>query len=98
MVVVASFNSWQYLRRFFIAVSQVEHGVLHLLDEDNPRITVLVDCEGLSPYKIPMQTMRSCFSILQDHYPGRLDTLFVLRLPAVVRVIALALIQVIRSH
>ncbi|KAI4385541.1 hypothetical protein MLD38_003555 [Melastoma candidum] len=77
-------------------ISQVEHGVLHLLDEDNPRITVLVDCEGLAPYKIPMQTMRSCFSILQDHYPGRLGTLFVLRLPAVLRVIAQALLQVLK--
>ena len=76
------------------AVSQVEYGVLHLVDADNPQITVLVDCIGLSPLRVPMQMMRSCFSLLQDHFPNRLGCLFVIRLPAVVRVIAQTLIQV----
>lgn len=79
------------------AVSQVEHGVLRLVDAKNNQITVLVDCEGIPPYRIPLQMMRSCFSLLQDHYPNRLGCLFVVRLPPVVRVIAQALIQVRKS-
>lgn len=76
------------------AVSQVEHGIMHLVSPENPEVTVLVDCEGLSPFKIPMQVMRSCSSLLQDHYPNRLGCLFVIRLPPVVRVIAQTFIQV----
>lgn len=78
----------------FTSVSQVEYGVLNLVDADNPQITVLVDCERLSPLKIPMKMMRSCSSVLQDHFPNRLGCLFVIRLPAVVRVIAQTFIQV----
>lgn len=77
-------------------VSQVEQGVLHLVNEENPRITVLVDCEGLSPLKFPMQMMRSCSTLVQDHYPDRLGTLFVIRLPSVVRVIAQTFFQVLK--
>ena len=77
-----------------IIVSQVEHGILHLLDAENPEITVLVDCEGLSPFRLPMQIMRTCSSLLQDHFPNRLGCLFVIRLPPVVRVIAQTFIQV----
>ncbi|CAK8576030.1 unnamed protein product [Lathyrus sativus] len=77
-------------------VSQVEYGVLHLVDRDNPQITVLVDCEGLSPLRIPMQILRSCAYILQDHFPNRLGCLFVIRLPAIARVIAQTFIQVIK--
>ncbi|XP_057956081.1 uncharacterized protein LOC131149553 [Malania oleifera] len=77
-------------------VSQIDHGVLHLVDAENPQITVLVDCEGLSPLKIPMQMMRSCSALLQDHFPNRLGCLFVIRLPPVVRVIAQTFIQVLK--
>jgi hypothetical protein len=77
-------------------ISQVEHGVLNLIDHENPRITVLVDCEGLSPLKIPMQMMRSCSSLLQDHFPDRLGCLFVIRLPPVARVIAQTFTQVLK--
>lgn len=70
-----------------ISVSQVEYGVLHLVDGDNPQITVLVDCEGLSPLRIPMQIMRSCSSLLQDHFPNHLGCLFVIRLQAAVHAI-----------
>ncbi|OMO91285.1 hypothetical protein COLO4_18478 [Corchorus olitorius] len=77
-------------------ISQVEHGVMHLVSPENPEVTVLVDCEGLSPFKIPMQVMRSCSSLLQDHYPNRLGCLFVIRLPPVVRVIAQTFIQVLK--
>ncbi|KAM7496569.1 hypothetical protein LguiA_020983 [Lonicera macranthoides] len=77
-------------------VSQVEHGVLHLVDSENPQITVLVDCEGLSPLRIPMQIVRSCSSLLQDNFPDRLGCLFVIRLPPVVRVLAQTFIQVLK--
>ncbi|KAA8549245.1 hypothetical protein F0562_000929 [Nyssa sinensis] len=77
-------------------VSQVEHGILHLVDSENLQITVLVDCEGLTPLKIPMQMLRSCSALLQDHFPDRLGSLFVIRLPPVVRVIAQTFIQVVK--
>ncbi|CAI8616553.1 unnamed protein product [Vicia faba] len=77
-------------------VSQVEYGVLHLVDKDNPQITVLVDCEGLSPLRIPMQILRSCSNILQDHFPNRLGCLFVIRLPKIVRVIFHTFLQVVK--
>lgn len=77
-------------------ISQVEYGVLHFVDRENPQITVLVDCEGLSPLRIPMQILRSCSSILQDHFPNRLGCLFVIRLPAIARVIAQTFLQVLK--
>ncbi|GMI97088.1 hypothetical protein like AT3G46450 [Hibiscus trionum] len=77
-------------------VSQVEHGVMHLVNPENPEVTVLVDCEGLSPFRFPMQIMRSCSSLLQHHYPNCLGCLFVIRLPPVVRVIAQTFIQVLK--
>ncbi|XWS53150.1 hypothetical protein CRYUN_Cryun11dG0133000 [Craigia yunnanensis] len=77
-------------------ISQVEHGVMHLVSPENPEVTVLVDCEGLSPFRIPMQIMRSCSSLLQDHYPNRLGCLFVIRLPPVIRVIAQTFFQVLK--
>lgn len=77
-----------------ITVSQVEHGVLQLVDNENPQITVLVDCEGLSPLRVPMQILRSCSCLLQDHFPKRLGCLFVIKLPPVARVIAQTFIQV----
>ncbi|KAM7279807.1 hypothetical protein ACFE04_006941 [Oxalis oulophora] len=77
-------------------ISQIEHGVLHLVNQENPRITVIVDCEGLSPLKIPMQMMRSCSSLLQDNFPDRLGSLFVIRLPPVARVIAQTFTQVLK--
>ncbi|CAH8371339.1 unnamed protein product [Eruca vesicaria subsp. sativa] len=60
-------------------ISQVEHGLLHLLNPENSELTVLVDCEGLSPLRIPMQMLRSCSSVLQDHFPNRLGCLFIIR-------------------
>lgn len=41
-----------------------------------------------------MQMLRSCSSILQDHFPNRLGCLFIIRLPPVVRVISQTFIQV----
>ncbi|CAA0838247.1 SEC14 cytosolic factor family protein / phosphoglyceride transfer family protein [Striga hermonthica] len=77
-------------------VSQVELGVLQLLDGDNPQITVLVDCQGLSSLRLPMQTVRYCCNILQSHFPNVLGCLIVIRLPSVVRVIAQTFIQVLK--
>ncbi|KAK1409482.1 hypothetical protein QVD17_36008 [Tagetes erecta] len=76
-------------------VSQVEYGVLNLLDAEHPQITVLMDCEGLSCFGIPVKTIRSCAVLLQDHYPERLGCLLVVRLPPVVRVISQTLFQVL---
>ncbi|CAN4100947.1 unnamed protein product [Withania somnifera] len=77
-------------------VSQVEQGVLHLVDPRNSQITVLVDCEGLSPLRLPMQMLRSCSTLLQDHFPNRLGCLFVIRLPPIVRVVAQTFVQVFK--
>ncbi|KAL2518460.1 SEC14 cytosolic factor family protein/phosphoglyceride transfer family protein [Abeliophyllum distichum] len=77
-------------------VSQVEHGVLHLVDGKNPQITVLLDCHGLSPLRFPMQMLRYCCNILQDNFPNLLGCLFIIRLPPVVRVIAQTFIQVLK--
>eukprot|EP00262_Sarcandra_glabra_P017111 TRINITY_DN5761_c0_g1_i2.p1 TRINITY_DN5761_c0_g1~~TRINITY_DN5761_c0_g1_i2.p1 ORF type:complete len:348 (-),score=52.04 TRINITY_DN5761_c0_g1_i2:394-1389(-) len=77
-------------------VSQVEHGVLHLVNVEDPQITVLMDCEGVSSFRFPMQIMRSCSSLVQDHYPNRLGSLFVIRLPPVLQVIAQTFIQVLK--
>ncbi|XP_074329265.1 uncharacterized protein LOC141666917 [Apium graveolens] len=77
-------------------VSQVEFGVLHLVDYQNPQITVLVDCEGLTSLGFPMQMMRSCSTLLQDNFPNRLGCLLVIRLPPVARVIAQTVIQVLK--
>ncbi|XP_017423237.1 uncharacterized protein LOC108332471 isoform X2 [Vigna angularis] len=85
---------WEDRPRFAQAViSQVEYGVLHLVDADNPQITVLVDCDGLSPVRIPMQMTRSCSSLLLDHFPNRLGCMFVIRLPTSAHVIAQSFIQ-----
>ncbi|CAN4098857.1 unnamed protein product [Withania somnifera] len=81
-----------------LALSQVEQGVLHLVDQQNSQITVLVDCEGLSPLRLPMQMLRSCSTLLQDHFPNRLGCLFVVRLPPIVRVVAQTFVQVLSEH
>ncbi|KAI3937913.1 hypothetical protein MKX01_027840 [Papaver californicum] len=77
-------------------VSQIEHEVLHLINLEDRQITVILDCEGLSPFKFPMQMMRSCSTLMQDHYPNRLGCLFVIWLPPVVRVFAQTFIQKLR--
>ncbi|XP_062084921.1 uncharacterized protein LOC133791052 [Humulus lupulus] len=77
-------------------ISSVERGVLHLVDAEMGEITVLVDCKGLSPLKIPMQVIRTCSSFLQDHFPNRLGCLFVVQLPPVLRVIAQTFIKMLK--
>ncbi|KAF9596293.1 hypothetical protein IFM89_008819 [Coptis chinensis] len=77
-------------------VSQIEQGVLHLVNSEVPQVTVLMDCEGLTPFNFPMQILRSCSSLVQDHYPNRLGCLFIIRLAPVVRVVAQTFIQVLK--
>eukprot|EP01018_Ginkgo_biloba_P034013 Gb_41254 [translate_table: standard] len=77
-------------------VSQVEYGVLHLINVEDPRITVLMDCEGISAFGFPVQMMKSCAVLVQEHYPTRLASLFVVNLSPVLRVIAQAIIQVLK--
>lgn len=76
-------------------VSQIDHGIIHLTNEEDPRITVLLDCHGISPFRFPMQMMRSFVTIVQENYPNRLGVLFVVRLPPVVRVIAQTFLQLL---
>ncbi|KAJ1292958.1 hypothetical protein BS78_01G030900 [Paspalum vaginatum] len=76
-------------------VSQIDHGVENLTNGEDPRITVLLDCHGISPFRFPMQMMRSFITVVQENYPNRLGVLFVVRLPPVVRVIAQTFIQVL---
>jgi hypothetical protein len=79
---------------FFKSVSQIDHGVVNLINEEDSRITVLLDCHGISPFRFPMQMMRSFITVVQENYPNRLGVLFVIRLPPVVRVIAQTFLQV----
>jgi hypothetical protein len=78
----------------FIPVSQIDHGVVNLTNKEDSRITVLLDCHGISPFRFPMQMMRSFVTVAQENYPNRLGVLFVVRLPPVVRVIAQTFLQV----
>ncbi|GAB2274336.1 hypothetical protein Dimus_009101 [Dionaea muscipula] len=77
-------------------VSQMEYGILHLVEEANPQIAVLLDCERLTPLRLPLQMMRSCSVLLQDHFPNRLGCLLVIRLPPIVRVMAQTFIQILK--
>eukprot|EP00250_Pteridium_aquilinum_P013729 c21536_g1_i1 orf=76-1539(-) len=83
--------------RFAQAVlSQVEYGVTHLLQEEDPRITVVIDCEGTPALGFPINMLKSCSARVQENYPTRLAALFVVNLPPVVRVIAQTIIQVLK--
>ncbi|KAH9627527.1 hypothetical protein KSS87_016241 [Heliosperma pusillum] len=77
-------------------VSQMDHGIMHLADHRNPQILVLVDCESLSPFKLPFQMIRSCSLLFQDHYPNCLGGLFVIRLPPVLRVMVQTFMKVLK--
>lgn len=79
-----------------VVVSQIEYAILHLVPAEDPLVTVLMDCEGLTPFRFPLQMMRSCAVLLQDYYPNRLAALFVVRLPPMARMIAMTLFQVLR--
>ncbi|CAH9097523.1 unnamed protein product [Cuscuta europaea] len=87
-------------RDFFgkVIVSQIEHGVVSFVNIEHPQIVVLMDCDGLSPLGFPIQMMRSCATLLQDHYPNHLYVLMVIRIPRVAHVIMQTLLQVETSH
>ncbi|XP_060212652.1 uncharacterized protein LOC132640187 [Lycium barbarum] len=77
-------------------VSQIEHGILRLVNVEHPQITVLMDCEGLSPFGFPINMMRSCAVLLQDHYPNRLSSLIIVRLPQVAQFLMQTFLQVLK--
>lgn len=89
--------NWHLLFYFHLssfAVSQVEYGIMTLVNKDDPRISVVLDCERISTLRFPMKMMKYCSTLMQDHYPNRLASLTVIRLPPVVRVLAQTFIQV----
>jgi hypothetical protein len=84
-------------RRPFLAtvvVSQIEQMIGKLVV--NSQIMVLMDCEGLPPLGFPIHMMRSCATLLQDHYPRRLGCLMIIRLPVLARFISKALYGVLK--
>eukprot|EP01018_Ginkgo_biloba_P011483 Gb_23883 [translate_table: standard] len=76
-------------------VSQVEYGVLHFLYSGDSRITVIIDCEKTFAFGFPMQMVKSCIVVVQQHFPARLASLFVMNLPPIMRIITKAFIQVL---
>jgi hypothetical protein len=72
----------------------MEYGVLNLLNEEDPRITVIMDCKGTTAIGFPVSMMKTCAKLVQDNYPTRLAALFAVNLPPVVRVVANAITQV----
>lgn len=77
-----------------VAVSQVEYGVQNLLSSEDPRLTVVMDCRGTSVLGFPVQMLKSCVALVQEHYPMRLASFFLINAPPLVRVVANAIIQV----
>ncbi|KAH7446397.1 hypothetical protein KP509_01G053900 [Ceratopteris richardii] len=85
--------------RFAQAIlSQVEYGITHLLHEEDPRITVIIDCEGTPALGFPINMLKSCSDRVQDNYPTRLAALFVVNLPPVVRLLTQTIIQVLKPN
>ncbi|KAJ3669461.1 hypothetical protein LUZ60_011411 [Juncus effusus] len=78
-------------------VSQIEHGITCLVNQEDPRITVLMDCKGISPFRFPMQMLRYVTMLVQENYPNRLGQLVVVRLPPIMRVITQTFIQVLKA-
>lgn len=79
-----------------VIVSQIEHGIVSFVDMEHPQIVVLMDCDGLSPLGFPLQMMRSCATLLQDHYPNHLYLLMLIRIPRVAHVVMRTFLQVLR--
>ncbi len=76
------------------AVSQVEHGVLHMLSEEDARLTVVIDCEGTTAFGFPVKMMKTCIVLVQENYPTRLASLFVINLSPVMHMVANTIMQV----
>lgn len=77
-------------------VSQVEHRLRNKMPKDDPRLTVVMDCRGTSAFGFPLNLIKSCSVLVQEHYPTRLAALFVINLPPIVQVLANAVLQVIK--
>jgi hypothetical protein len=77
-------------------LSQVEYGVQNLLSSEDPRLTVVMDCRGTSVFGFPVQMLKSCVALVQEHYPMRLASFFLINAPPLVRVVANAIIQMLR--
>lgn len=81
-------------RKCYFAVSQVEYGVRNLVATKDPRLTVVMDCQGTKTFGFPVQMLKSCIVLVQEHYPMRLASFFVINAPPLVRAVANAIIQV----
>ncbi|XP_002985514.2 uncharacterized protein LOC9653159 [Selaginella moellendorffii] len=77
-------------------VSQIEFGVVNLLRGEDPRITVVLDCAGAPAVGFPLQMTKSCCVLVQENYPTRLAALFIVNLPPFVRVVATAIVQILK--
>jgi len=72
----------------------VEYGLQNLVTTDDPRLTVVMDCRGLSVFGFPVHMLKSCVVLVQEHYPMRLASFFLINAPPLVRAVANAIIQV----
>ncbi|KAG0630944.1 hypothetical protein M758_1G215400 [Ceratodon purpureus] len=77
-------------------ISQVEYGIQNLLTMDDPRLTVVMDCQGTTAFGFPVKMLKSCVALVQEHYPMRLASLFVVNAPPLVHAVANAIIQMLR--
>jgi len=76
------------------AVSQVEYGVLNMTKEDDARLTVIMDCEGVSHVGFPLHMTKCCCVLVQDHFPMRLASLFLINLHPVLHRLANDIMEV----
>jgi len=72
----------------------VEYGLQNLITTDDPRLTVVMDCRGTSVFGFPVHMLKSCVVLVQEHYPMRLASFFLINAPPLVRAVANAIIQV----
>eukprot|EP00252_Welwitschia_mirabilis_P001356 TRINITY_DN11237_c0_g1_i3.p1 TRINITY_DN11237_c0_g1~~TRINITY_DN11237_c0_g1_i3.p1 ORF type:complete len:469 (+),score=68.55 TRINITY_DN11237_c0_g1_i3:641-2047(+) len=83
--------------RFAQAIaSQLEHGITYLMNTKDSRIVVLMDCEGVFLSGFPVQMMKSCSVLVQEHYPTCLASLFVVNLPSALHLVAHDVIKVLK--
>jgi hypothetical protein len=76
------------------AVSQVEYGVLNMTKEDDACLTVIMDCEGVSHVGFPLHMTKCCCVLVQDHFPMRLASLFLINLHPVLHQLANDIMEV----
>ncbi|KAJ7518444.1 hypothetical protein O6H91_21G069200 [Diphasiastrum complanatum] len=76
-------------------VSQVEFGILNLLHPNDPRITVIMDCKGVSVNGFAMHLTKSCCILFKEHYPTRLAALVAVNFPDTLGDIASAILKIL---